>query len=65
VGKVLDARGISLFLLANFGVLVVLSVSMRVLGVDAWLVGVVKRQAAEAGIGMPEVGVFDALRNAN
>ena len=56
---------ISLFLLANFGVLVVLSVSMRVFGVDTWLVGVVKRQAAEAGIGMPEVGVFDALRNAN
>ena len=106
---------ISLFLLANFGVLAVLSVSMRVLGVDAWLasqgggmnlnfllvfaaimgfagsfislamskmlakrsmgvqiierpqteieqwlVGVVKRQAAEAGIGMPEVGIFDA-----
>ena len=105
---------IGLFLLANFGVLAVLSVSMRVLGVDAWLagqgggmnlnfllgfaavmgfagsfislamskmlakrsmgvqvieqprseveqwlVGVVKRQAAEAGIGMPEVGVFD------
>lgn len=105
---------IGLFLLANFGVLAVLSVSMRVLGVDAWLagqgggmnlnfllgfaaimgfagsfislamskmlakrsmgvqiierpqneieqwlVGVVKRQSAEAGIGMPEVGVFD------
>ena len=28
---------IALFLLANFGVLAVLSVSMRVLGVDAWL----------------------------
>ena len=28
---------ITLFLLANFGVLAVLSVSMRVLGVDAWL----------------------------
>lgn len=106
---------IALFLLANFGVLAVLSVSMRVLGVDAWLasqgggmnlnfllgfaaimgfagsfislamskmlakrsmrvqvierprdeieqwlVAVVKRQAAEAGIGMPEVGIFDA-----
>jgi len=105
---------IGLFLLANFGVLAVLSVSMRVLGVDAWLasqgggmnlnfllgfaaimgfagsfislamskmlakksmrvqvieqpkseieqwlVGVVKRQAAETGIGMPEVGIFD------
>ncbi|NNE63112.1 MAG: protease HtpX, partial [Gammaproteobacteria bacterium] len=105
---------ISLFLLANFGVLAVLSVSMRVLGVDAWLadqggfmnlnfllvfaaimgfagsfislamskmlakrsmgvriienpqgeaerwlVDVVNRQASEAGIGMPEVGVFD------
>ena len=106
---------ISLFLLANFGVLAVLSVSMRVLGVDAWLadqggfmnlnfllvfaaimgfagsfislamskmlakrsmgvqvienprneierwlLGVVRRQAEGAGIGMPEVGVFDA-----
>lgn len=105
---------IGLFLLANFGVLAVLSVTMRVLGVDAWLVGqgggmnlnfllvfaaimgfagsfislamskmlakksmgvqvienpqsdierwlvdVVQRQAGEAGIGMPEVGVFD------
>ena len=104
-----------LFLLANFGVLIVLSISMRVLGVDAWLasqggglnlnfllvfaaimgfagsfislamskmlakksmrvqvieqpqseveswlVNVVKRQADAAGIGMPEVGVFDA-----
>jgi heat shock protein HtpX len=104
-----------LFLLANFGVLAVLSVSMRLLGVDAylasqggafqlnglllmaaimgfagsfislamskmmakrsmgvqiieqprneterWLVNTVKRQAAEAGIGMPEVGVFNA-----
>jgi hypothetical protein len=28
---------ILLFLLANFGVLAVLSVSMRLLGVDAWL----------------------------
>ncbi len=27
---------------------------------EAWLVGVVQRQAAEAGIKMPEVGVFDA-----
>jgi heat shock protein HtpX len=106
---------ITLFLLANFGVLAVLSVSMRVLGVDAWLaaqggfmnlnfllvfaaimgfagsfislamskmlakrsmgvqvienprneierwlLGVVRRQAEDAGIGMPEVGVFDA-----
>ena len=106
---------IALFLLANFGVLAVLSVSMRVLGVDAWLasqgggmnlnallviaaimgfagsfislalsktlakrsmrvqvieqprseserwlVNVVRRQAEAAGIGMPEVGVFDA-----
>ena len=106
---------ITLFLLANFGVLAVLSVSMRVLGVDAWLadqggfmnlnfllvfaaimgfagsfislamskmlakrsmgvqvienprneierwlLGVVRRQAEGAGIGMPEVGVFDA-----
>jgi heat shock protein HtpX len=106
---------IALFLLANFGVLAVLSVSMRVLGVDAWLasqgggmnlnfllvfaaimgfagsfislamskmlakrsmgvqvierpqneieqwlVAVVKRQSAEARIGMPEVGIFDA-----
>ena len=106
---------ITLFLLANFGVLAVLSVSMRVLGVDAWLAGqggfmnlnfllvfaaimgfagsfislamskmlakrsmgvriienpqgeverwlvdVVRRQAEAAGIGMPEVGVFDA-----
>ena len=105
---------IGLFLLANFGVLAVLSVSMRVLGVDAWLasqggglnlnfllvfaaimgfagsfislamskilakksmgvqvienpqsdierwlVDVVRRQASEAGIGMPEVGMFD------
>ncbi len=106
---------IFLFLLANFGVLAVLSISMRVLGVDAylasqggvfqlnglllmaavigffgsfislamsktmakramgvriieqprtnvesWLVNVVRRQAAEAGIGMPEVGIFDS-----
>lgn len=106
---------IFLFLLANFGVLAVLSVSMRVLGVDAWLaqqggafqlngllimavimgfagsfislalskmmakrsmgvqlietprnaterwlVEVVKRQAQQAGIGMPEVGIFPA-----
>ena len=28
---------LALFLLANFGVLFVLSISMRVLGVDAWL----------------------------
>ena len=106
---------ITLFLLANFGVLGVLSLSMRVLGVDAWmaqqggfmnmnfllvfaaimgfagsfislamskmlakksmgvqiienprgdterwLVDVVRRQAESAGIGMPEVGLFDA-----
>ncbi len=106
---------IALFLLANFGVLAVLSVSMRLLGVDAWLaaqggafqlngllimaaimgfagslislalsktmakrsmgvqiiesprneterwlVNTVQRQAREAGIGMPEVGVFQA-----
>ncbi len=105
---------IALFLAANFGVLAVLSVSMRVLGVDAylagsgggfklngllimaaimgfagsfislamskwlakrsmrvriidqpgndierWLLETVARQAREAGIGMPEVGVFD------
>jgi len=103
---------ITLFLLANFGVLAVLSVSMRVLGVDAWLnqngmnfgglfimaaimgfagsfislamskmmakrsMGVqiieqprneterwllqtVQKQAKAAGIGMPEVGIFD------
>jgi heat shock protein HtpX len=104
-----------LFLLANFGVLGVLSISMRVLGVDAylaqqggafqlnglllmaaimgfagsfislamskmlakrsmgvqiietprneteqWLVNVVKRQAQQAGVGMPEVGIFPA-----
>lgn len=106
---------IILFLLANFGVLAVLSVSMRLLGVDAylaqqggtfqlngllimaaimgfagsfislamskmmakrsmgvhvietprneterWLLATVKRQAAEAGVGMPEVGIFQA-----
>ncbi len=106
---------IGLFLLANFGVLAVLSVSMRLLGVDAylasqggafqlngllimaavlgfagsfislamsktmakramrvqvietprtqteqWLVEVVRRQASQAGIGMPEVGIFDS-----
>ena len=106
---------LTLFLLANFGVLLVLSISMRLLGVDAWLasqgggmtlnallvlaaiigfagsfislamskmlakksmgvhvieqpqseieswlVNVVKRQADAAGIGMPEVGIFDA-----
>ncbi len=106
---------IVLFLLANFGVLGVLSVSMRVLGVDAylaqqggafqlngllimaaimgfagsfislamskmlakrsmgvqiiesprneterWLLNVVKRQAQQAGVGMPEVGIFQA-----
>ncbi len=106
---------IALFLIANFGVLAVLSVSMRLLGVDAWLaaqggafqlngllimaaimgfagslislamsktmakrsmgvqiiesprneterwlVNTVQRQATEAGIGMPEVGIFQA-----
>ncbi len=106
---------IGLFLLANFGVLAVLSVSMRLLGVDAWLasqggafqlnglllmavligfggsfislamsktmakramgvriiesprtqteqwlLAVVNRQASQAGIGMPEVGIFDS-----
>ncbi|HKJ52096.1 MAG TPA: protease HtpX [Gammaproteobacteria bacterium] len=106
---------IVLFLLANFGVLAVLSASMRLLGVDAWLasqggvfqlngllimaaimgfagsfislamskviakrsmrvqiidqpkseaeqwlLAVVRRQASAAGIGMPEVGVFES-----
>jgi heat shock protein HtpX len=106
---------ITLFLLANFGVLAVLSVSMRLLGVDAylasqggvfqlnglllmaaimgfagsfislamskmmakrsmrvqlietprdeaenWLLAVVRRQASQAGIGMPEVGIFES-----
>ena len=106
---------IALFLLANFGVLAVLSMSMRLLGVDAWLasqggafqlngllimaaligfvgsfislamsktmakramrvqiieqprseaeqwlLAVVRRQASAAGIGMPEVGVFES-----
>ena len=106
---------IFLFLLANFGVLAILSVSMRLLGVDAylasqggafqlngllimaavmgfagsfislamskmmakkamrvqvieqprqeveqWLLSVVKRQASAAGIGMPEVGIFES-----
>jgi heat shock protein HtpX len=106
---------IGLFLAANFGVLAVLSVSMRVLGIDTWLaeqggglqlngllimaavigfagsfislamsktmakrgmgvrvieeprdaterwvVETVRRQAESAGIGMPEVGIFDA-----
>ena len=106
---------VALFLLANFGVLAVLSVSMRVLGVDTWLasqggginldlllliaavmgfagsfislalsksmakrsmrvrvidqpnneiegwlLNVVRQQADRAGIGMPEVGIFDA-----
>ncbi len=106
---------IGLFLLANFGILAVLSVSMRVLGVDdflaqqgggfqlngllimaaimgfagsfislamskfmakrsmgvhviespqneteRWLVETVRRQASAAGIGMPEVGIFQA-----
>jgi heat shock protein HtpX len=106
---------IFLFLLANFGVLAVLSVSMRVLGVDAylaqqggafqlngllimaaimgfagsfislalskmmakrsmgvqvietpgneterWLLNTVRRQAEQAGVGMPEVGIFQA-----
>ena len=106
---------ILLFLMANFGVLAVLSVSMRLLGVDAylasqggvfqlngllimaaiigfagsfislamsksmakrsmgvqiieqprseaerWLLAVVRRQAEAAGIGMPEVGIFDS-----
>jgi len=104
-----------LFLLANFGVLAVLSISMRVLGVDAylaaqggvfqlngllimaaimgfagsfislamskmmakrsmgvqviesprnrteqWLLKTVERQAQQAGVGMPEVGIFEA-----
>ena len=106
---------IFLFLLANFGVLAVLSISMRLLGVNAylaaqggafqlnglllmaaimgfagsfislamskmmakrsmgvriietpqtsteqWLYQTVKRQAQQAGVGMPEVGIFDA-----
>jgi heat shock protein HtpX len=106
---------IGLFLAANFGVLAVLSISMRVLGIDAWLaeqggglqmngllimaavigfagsfislamsktmakhgmgvrvieqprdaterwlVETVRRQTEAAGIGMPEVGIFDA-----
>jgi heat shock protein HtpX len=106
---------VMLFLLANFGVLGVLSISMRVLGVDSylahqggafqlnglllmaaimgfagsfislamskmlakrsmgvqiiesprneteqWLVNTVKRQAQQAGVGMPEVGIFPA-----
>lgn len=106
---------IGLFLAANFGILAVLSVSMRVLGVDAWLaeqggglqmngllvmavvigfagsfislamsktmakrgmgvrvieqprdaterwlVETVRKQAEAAGIGMPEVGIFQA-----
>ncbi|MFK7794396.1 MAG: protease HtpX [Gammaproteobacteria bacterium] len=106
---------IGLFLVANFGVLAVLSVSSRVLGVDAWLaqqgmagqvngllimalvmgfggsfislaiskwmakrsmgvqiiespkndterwlIETVSRQAEQAGIGMPEVGVFES-----
>ncbi len=106
---------IFLFLLANFGVLAVLSISMRLLGVDAylaqqggafqlnglllmaaimgfagsfislamskmmakrsmgvqlietprneteqWLLQTVQRQAREAGVGMPEVGIFQA-----
>ena len=106
---------VALFLVANFGVLAVLSVSMRVLGVDdflasqgggfnlngllimaaimgfagsfislamskfmakrsmgvhvietpqnateRWLVEVVRRQAQAAGVGMPEVGIFQA-----
>ena len=109
------ASRILLFLLANFGVLAVLSVSMRLLGVDAylasqggafqlngllimaailgfagsfislamsktmakramgvqiieqprgeaerWLLAVVRRQAEAAGIGMPEVGIFES-----
>lgn len=104
-----------LFLLANFGVLAVLSISMRLLGVDAylaeqggafqlngllimaaimgfagsfislamskmmakrsmgvhiiespnntterWLLETVQRQAKAAGVGMPEVGIFEA-----
>lgn len=106
---------LSLFLVTNFSILVVLSVSMRVLGVDAylaeggmnltgllimaavigfagsfislamskwmvkrsmgvrlieqprnaqeqWLVQTVQRQAQQAGIGMPEVGLFDAAQ---
>lgn len=106
---------IFLFLLANFGVLAVLSISMRLLGVDGylaeqggafqlngllimaaimgfagsfislamskmmakrsmgvhiiespkntterWLLETVQRQARAAGVGMPEVGIFDA-----
>lgn len=104
---------IGLFLLANFGVLAVLSISMRLLGVDQmlasqnigmngllfmavifgfggsfislamskwmakramgvqiieqpgdqterWLVETVRRQAEQAGIGMPEVGIFNS-----
>jgi heat shock protein HtpX len=106
---------IGLFLLANFGVLAVLSLSMRLLGVDQylaaqggafqlngllimaalfgfggsfislamsktmarramgvqtieqprseaeqWLLAVVRRQASAAGIGMPEVGIFES-----
>ncbi len=106
---------IGLFLAANFGVLAVLSISSRVLGIDAWLaqqgmagqvngllvmalllgfggsffslaiskwmakrstglqviesprnnterwlIETVQRQARQAGIGMPEVGIFDS-----
>ena len=106
---------IGLFLAANFGVLAILSVSSRLLGVDAWLAGMgmagqingllimallmgfggsfislamskwmakksmrvqiietarntnekwlletVRRQAEQAGIGTPEVGIFDS-----
>lgn len=108
-------KRITLFLIANFSIVIVLSLAMRVLGVDAWLaeqglggqmtgimimavligfggsfislamsktmakrgmgvqvidtpgsateqwlVATVQRQAKEAGIGMPEVGIFQS-----
>jgi len=108
-------KRITLFLIANFSVVIVLSLAMRILGVDAWLaeqgmgsqmtgllimavvigfggslislamsktmakrgmgvqiietpsnsteqwlVSTVERQAREAGIGMPEVGIFSS-----
>jgi heat shock protein HtpX len=108
-------KRVTLFLIANFSVVIVLSLAMRILGVDAWLaeqgmggqmtgllimavvigfggslislamsktmakrgmgvqiietpqnsteqwlVSTVERQAREAGIGMPEVGIFQS-----
>src|SRR3989338_9058658 len=53
-------KRIFLFILTNLAVLFVINITLRLLGVDRWLVDTVKRQALSAGIGMPEVAIYDA-----